>query len=111
MQRASMEHPSFASTWQIALPLSGPALAFNAISTFTWNWNDFFWPFLVISNPATADGATWSGLVCGQEPNSLGPGDGWLSACHATGAVDLPDLPEIFHPWDCADWNEVKPWR
>ncbi len=37
--------------WQIALPLSGPALAFNAISTFTWNWNDFFWPFLVISNP------------------------------------------------------------
>ena len=37
--------------WQIALPLSGPALAFNAISTFTWNWNDFFWPLLVISNP------------------------------------------------------------
>jgi multiple sugar transport system permease protein len=36
--------------WQIALPLSGPALAFNAISTFTWNWNDFFWPFLVISS-------------------------------------------------------------
>jgi multiple sugar transport system permease protein len=37
--------------WQIALPLSGPALAFNAISTFTWNWNDFFWPLLVISDP------------------------------------------------------------
>ena len=37
--------------WQIALPLSGPALAFNAISTFTWNLNDFFWPLLVISNP------------------------------------------------------------
>ena len=36
---------------QIALPLSWPALAANAISTFTWNWNDFFWPFLVISDP------------------------------------------------------------
>ena len=36
--------------WQVALPLSGPAIAFNAISTFTWNWNDFFWPLLVISS-------------------------------------------------------------
>lgn len=36
---------------QIAVPLSGPALAANAISTFTFNWNDFFWPLLVISNP------------------------------------------------------------
>lgn len=36
---------------QIAIPLSGPALAVNAISTFTWNWNDFFWPMLVINNP------------------------------------------------------------
>lgn len=37
--------------WQIALPLSGPALAANAISTFTWNWNDFFWPMLVLQDP------------------------------------------------------------
>jgi multiple sugar transport system permease protein len=36
--------------WQIALPLSGPAIAFNAISTFTWTWNDFFWPLLVIKS-------------------------------------------------------------
>jgi len=35
----------------IALPLSGPALAANAISTFTWTWNDFFWPLIVISSP------------------------------------------------------------
>jgi multiple sugar transport system permease protein len=33
------------------LPLCGPALAANAISTFTWTWNDFFWPLLVISSP------------------------------------------------------------
>jgi multiple sugar transport system permease protein len=37
--------------WQIALPLSGPALAATAIGTFTWTWNDFFWPLLVISSP------------------------------------------------------------
>jgi multiple sugar transport system permease protein len=36
---------------QIALPLSGPALAATAIGTFTWTWNDFFWPLLVISSP------------------------------------------------------------
>lgn len=36
---------------QIALPLSGPALAATAIGTFTWSWNDFFWPLLVISDP------------------------------------------------------------
>lgn len=36
--------------YQIAVPLSGPALAVNAISTFTWNWNDFFWPMLVIND-------------------------------------------------------------
>lgn len=36
--------------WQIALPLAGPALAATAIGTFTWTWNDFFWPLLVISS-------------------------------------------------------------
>src|SRR5687767_6256056 len=37
--------------WQIAMPLAGPALAATAIGTFTWTWNDFFWPLLVISSP------------------------------------------------------------
>jgi multiple sugar transport system permease protein len=36
---------------QIALPLSGPALAAQAIFTFTFVWNDFFWPLIVISKP------------------------------------------------------------
>jgi multiple sugar transport system permease protein len=36
--------------WQIAMPLAGPALAATAIGTFTWTWNDFFWPLLVISS-------------------------------------------------------------
>jgi multiple sugar transport system permease protein len=34
----------------VALPLSGPALAATAIGTFTYSWNDFFWPFLVITS-------------------------------------------------------------
>jgi multiple sugar transport system permease protein len=34
----------------IALPLSGPALAAQAIGTFTWAWNDFFWPLLVLQS-------------------------------------------------------------
>ncbi len=36
---------------RVCLPLSGPALAAQAIGTFTWSWNDFFWPLLVLSSP------------------------------------------------------------
>jgi multiple sugar transport system permease protein len=36
---------------QVVLPLSGPALAAMAIFTFTYAWNDFFWPLIIISSP------------------------------------------------------------
>lgn len=36
---------------QVILPLSGPALAAMAIFTFTYAWNDFFWPLIIISSP------------------------------------------------------------
>jgi multiple sugar transport system permease protein len=36
---------------RVVLPLSGPALAAQAIFTFTFVWNDFFWPLIVISDP------------------------------------------------------------
>ena len=36
---------------QVVLPLTGPALAAQAIFTFTFVWNDFFWPLIVISSP------------------------------------------------------------
>jgi multiple sugar transport system permease protein len=36
---------------QIILPLCGPVLAAQAIFTFTFVWNDFFWPLIVISDP------------------------------------------------------------
>ncbi len=40
---------SFRIWWQIALPLSGPALASLAIITFMGQWNNFLWP-LVVTN-------------------------------------------------------------
>lgn len=36
---------------QIILPLTGPALAAMGIFTFTYNWNDFFWPLIITSSP------------------------------------------------------------
>lgn len=35
---------------QIMLPLSRPALAASAIGTFTYAWNDWFWPLIVTSS-------------------------------------------------------------
>lgn len=36
---------------KVVLPLCGPVLAAQAIFTFTFVWNDFFWPLIVISSP------------------------------------------------------------
>jgi multiple sugar transport system permease protein len=36
---------------KVILPLCGPVLAAQAIFTFTFVWNDFFWPLIVISDP------------------------------------------------------------
>ncbi len=35
---------------RIIVPLSLPAVASLSIFSFVWRWNDFLWPFLVISN-------------------------------------------------------------
>lgn len=36
--------------WRIVLPLSAPALATLAILSFSWRWNDFLWPFIVLTD-------------------------------------------------------------
>jgi len=36
--------------WQIALPLSKPALATLAVFHFMYNWNDFLWPLVITSS-------------------------------------------------------------
>jgi len=35
---------------QVILPLSQPALAASAIGTFTYVWNDWFWPLIITSS-------------------------------------------------------------
>ncbi len=37
--------------FQVVLPLSGPALTAMGIFTFTYAWNDFFWPLIIVSSP------------------------------------------------------------
>ncbi|MEA9389729.1 carbohydrate ABC transporter permease [Acerihabitans sp. TG2] len=36
--------------WRIVVPLSLPAIATLTAFNFVWRWNDFLWPFLVISD-------------------------------------------------------------
>lgn len=47
-----------ASHWQVfrhvVLPNARPALATNAIIAFQAAWNDFFWPFVLLSSPPSA---------------------------------------------------------
>ena len=41
---------AFGIYWRIILPLSKPALATLGIFIFVSAWNDFFWPFIVLSD-------------------------------------------------------------
>lgn len=36
--------------WRIALPLTKPALALVAISSFAWHWNDLMWPLVILTD-------------------------------------------------------------
>jgi multiple sugar transport system permease protein len=36
--------------WQVIMPLCKPALAASAIGTFTYAWNDWFWPLIITSS-------------------------------------------------------------
>lgn len=37
--------------WSVVIPLCKPVLAANAIFTFGYFWNDFYWPLIVLSSP------------------------------------------------------------
>jgi ABC-type glycerol-3-phosphate transport system permease component len=37
--------------WSVVLPMARPALGAVAILTFQGAWNDFFWPFIVLTSP------------------------------------------------------------
>jgi multiple sugar transport system permease protein len=63
--------------WKIILPLSLPALATLGIFVFINAWNDFFWPFIVLSDTqkltlpvgltklVTAHATDWTRLMAG----------------------------------------------
>jgi multiple sugar transport system permease protein len=63
--------------WKIILPLSVPALATLGIFVFINAWNDFFWPFIVLSDTqkltlpvgltklVTAHATDWTRLMAG----------------------------------------------
>lgn len=44
----------FAIVWRIMLPTALPALVAFGLLSFVWNWNDFFWPLLVIQTETLA---------------------------------------------------------
>jgi ABC-type glycerol-3-phosphate transport system permease component len=37
--------------WKVILPSVKPALATLLIIKFMWNWNEFFWPLIVVNSP------------------------------------------------------------
>ena len=67
----------FGIYWRVVLPLCRPALAAMAIFTFTYTWEDFFWPLVIISDPdlytaplglalfVTKNRASWDMLMAG----------------------------------------------
>ena len=38
--------------WKVILPSVKPALATLLIIKFMWNWNEFFWPLVVVNSPS-----------------------------------------------------------
>lgn len=44
----------FSIVWRIMLPTAMPALVAFGMLSFVWNWNDFFWPLLVIQTETLA---------------------------------------------------------
>lgn len=37
--------------WKIVLPLCRPLVGALAVLSFTWRWNDFLWPLIVVGSP------------------------------------------------------------
>jgi len=45
----------FGILWRIFVPLSGPAIATQAIITFLYAWNSFLWPLVIIGDANTVN--------------------------------------------------------
>jgi len=60
--------------WYVVLPNAKPALIVNAIMAFQGAWNDFFWPFVLITSPPSALSVP-VGLLSLRESYGGGQGD------------------------------------
>jgi multiple sugar transport system permease protein len=60
--------------WKVVVPNSKPALMTNAIMTFQAAWNDFFWPFILLTSPPKAL-TVQVGLLGIREQSGQGEGD------------------------------------
>lgn len=72
--------------WKIILPLSIPALATLGIFIFTWRWNDFIWPFIVLTSESK------STLQLGLARLNGSAGIEWSTLLAATVITMLPIL-------------------
>lgn len=60
--------------WSVVLPNSRPALMANAILAFQAAWNDFFWPFVLITSPPSSL-TVQVGLMGLRQQSGQGEGD------------------------------------
>jgi multiple sugar transport system permease protein len=44
----------FSIAWRIMMPTAMPALVSFGLLSLVWNWNDFFWPLLVVQTETLA---------------------------------------------------------
>lgn len=59
--------------FRIILPLSTAALAALAIFTFTFQWDNFLWPLVVLDDPSRYTIPLWLGQFRGRTSNQIGP--------------------------------------
>jgi len=57
----------------IVLPLSTPLLAAISVLSFTWRWNDFLWPLIVVGSPKLYTIQLALGMYAGEHIVQWGP--------------------------------------
>jgi alpha-1,4-digalacturonate transport system permease protein len=59
--------------FRIILPLTQPLIAALAVLSFTWRWNDFLWPLIVVGSPKLYTIQLALGLYAGEHIVQWGP--------------------------------------
>ncbi|MFN3283024.1 MAG: carbohydrate ABC transporter permease [Pseudothermotoga sp.] len=59
--------------FKIVLPLSTPLIAALSVLSFTWRWNDFLWPLIVVGTPKLYTVQLALGMYAGEHIVQWGP--------------------------------------